>query len=158
MRGANSLGVVAGPTVTAALRNPDLYLAGHRVDMVSTAAHFAVQVPGVTEAQVTGVAFYSEFLTAADRIGYWLHHTDPPGDSAATVASRIRQFAGSLGHVDGMDLVVGITHSPVLRALGVQYAGTDPGEPGYLHGYSVRIRGDGGVALDAVDWKAADPA
>jgi broad specificity phosphatase PhoE len=157
LKRANSGHAVARPAVTAALRNPDLYLAGHRVDMVSTAAHFAEQVSGVTEAQVTGVAFYAEFLAAADRIGHWLHHPDPPGDSAATVACRIRHFAGSLGYV-GADLVVGITHSPVLRALGLHYAGTDPGEPHYLHGYAVRIQGDGGVALDAVDWNAAaDP-
>lgn len=156
LKRVNSGSAVAGPTVTAALRNPDLYLAGHRVDMVSTAAHFAEQVSGVTEAQVSSVAFYAEFLAAADRIGYWLHHTDPPGDSAATVACRIRHFADSLTCV-GADLVVGITHSPVLRALSLYHAGTDPGEPEYLHGYTVRIHGDGGVALGAVDWTAADP-
>src|SRR5215469_4248316 len=156
LKRANSGGAVAGPAVTAALRTPDLYLAGHRVDMVSTAAHFAEQVPGVTEAQVTSVAFYAEFIAAADRIGHWLHHADPPGDSAANVACRIRHFANSLSYV-GADLVVGITHSPVLRALSLHQARTDPGEPNYLHGYAVWIEGDGGVALDAVDWKAADP-
>ncbi len=151
---ANPSSVVTGPAVTQALRNPDLYLAGQRVDMVSTAAAFAQQVPGVTEAHVTGIAFYSDFLTSADRIGCWLHHPDPPGDTAATVASRIRQFAASLGHVDGADLVVGITHSPVLRAVGSHFAGTDPGEPDYLHGYSVQARSDGAVALHSVDTEA----
>jgi broad specificity phosphatase PhoE len=151
---ADSSVQVTGPTVTQALRNPDLYLAGQRVDMVSTAAAFAQQVPGVTEAHVTGIAFYSDFVTSADRIGCWLHHPDPPGDTAATVASRIRQFAASLGHVDGADLVVGITHSPVLRAVGSHFAGTDPGEPDYLHGYSVQVRSDGAVALHTVDAEA----
>ena len=155
---ANPSTQVTGPTVSPALRNPDLYLAGHRVDMVSTAAAFAQQLPGVTEAQVTGIPFYSDFLTSADRIGSWLHHADPPGDTAATVASRIRQFAASLGHVDGVDLVVGITHSPVLRAMGSHFAGTDPGEPDYLHGYGVQVRSDGALALHSVDWKQADRA
>jgi broad specificity phosphatase PhoE len=155
---ANSSGQVTGPAVTQALRNPDLYLAGHRVDMVSTAAAFAQQVPGLTEAQVTGIPFYSDYLTSADRIGYWLHHPDPPGDTAATAASRIRHFAASLGHVDGADLVVGITHSPVLRAVGSHVAGTDPGEPDYLHGYGVQVRSDGALALHSVDSKQADRA
>jgi broad specificity phosphatase PhoE len=154
----NSSGRVAGPTVTPALRNPDLYLAGHRVEMVSTAAAFAHQVPRFTEAQVTSIPFYSDFLTSADRIGCWLHHPDPPGDTAAIVASRIRQFAASLGHVDGVGQVVGITHSPVLRAMGSHFGGSDPGEPDYLHGYSVQVRGDGAIALDSVDWKQADRA
>jgi broad specificity phosphatase PhoE len=155
---ADSSSEVTGPAATAALRNPDLYLAGHRVDMVSTAAAFAEQVPWVTEAQVTGIAFYRDFLASADRIGCWLHHADPPGDNAATAASRIRQFAASLGHVDGADLVVGITQSPVLRAVGSHYAGADPGEPSYLHGYRVRVESDGALALSSVDWKEADLA
>ena len=157
LTGADSSREVTGPAATAALRNPDLYLAGHRVDMVSTATVFADQMPCVTEAQVTGIAFYQDFLTSADRIGCWLHHANPPGDNAATVASRIRQFAASLRHVDGADLVVGITQSPVLRAVGSYYAGTDPGEPSYLHGYRVRVGSDGALALSSVDWKGADP-
>jgi len=41
--------------------------------------------------------------------------------------------------------------SPVLRAVGSHFAGTDPGEPDYLHGYSVQARSDGAVALHSVD-------
>jgi broad specificity phosphatase PhoE len=155
---ANASSQVTGPITTFALRNPDLYLAGQRVDMVSTAAAFAHQVPRFTEAQVTVIPFYSDFLTSADRVGCWLHHPDPPGDTAAIVAWRIRQFAVSLGHVDGVDQVVGITHSPVLRAMGSHFAGSDPGEPDYLHGYSVQVRSDGAIALDSADWKQADRA
>jgi broad specificity phosphatase PhoE len=155
---ANASSQVTGPTTTFALRNPDLYLAGQRVDMVSTAAAFAQQVPMLTQAQVTGIPFYSDFLTSADRVGCWLHHADPPGDTAAIVATRIRQFAVSLGHVAGVDQVVGITHSPVLRAMGSHFAGIDPGEPDYLHGYSVQVRSDGAIALDSADWKQADRA
>jgi hypothetical protein len=144
--------------VTTALRNPDLYLAGQRVDMVSTAAAFARQVTAVSESQVTDIGFYSDFLASADRIGYWLHHANPPGDTAATVAARIRQFAASLGHLEGVDLVVGITQSPVLRAVGSHFGGVDPGEPGYLHGYRVRLCGGGALELSSVDWNQADPA
>lgn len=156
---------VTGPTVDSALRNPDLYLAGHRVDMVSSAAAFAEQVPRATEAQVTSIAFYSGFLTSSDRIGYWLNHADPPGDNAATVAARIREFAASLALDQGAaaspgrdgraDLVVGITQSPVLRALGSQFAGADPGEPDFLSGYRIRIRGDGSLAPQSVNYADA---
>src|SRR5258708_5371542 len=87
-----------------------------------------------------------------------LHPQAPPGHPAATAASRIHHFAASLGHVDGVDLVVGITHSPVLRAVASHFAGTDPGEPDYLHGHSVQLSSDGALALHSVDWKQADRA
>jgi broad specificity phosphatase PhoE len=147
--GARPSTVVTGPSVSPALRNPDLYLAGHRVDMVSTASAFAEQVPGVSEADVTSVDFFASFLASEDRIGCWLYHPDPPGDNAAAVAARVRQFALSLGHVRARqpDLVVGVTHSPVLRAVASCYLGSDPGEPGHLHGYSVRpVAGDACLA------------
>lgn len=145
-------GQVAGPAVTAALRNPDLYLAGHRVDMVSSAAAFADQVPGMNEAQVTAMSFYAGFLTSADRIGFWLNHPDPPGDRASAVAARIAQFAASLDHVGRDDLVVGVTQSPVLRAIASYYAGADPGEPPYLHGYRVQRQSNDRLALSPFDW------
>lgn len=156
-RTANTASDVVGPTVTMALRNPDLYVAGQRVDMVSTAAAFAQQLTMVTESQLTDIGFFSDFLTSADRIGYWLHHAKPPGDTAAIVAARIHQFAASLGHLEGVDLVVGITQSPVLRAVGCHFGGLDPGEPDYLHGYRVRIGDGGALALSSVDWNQADP-
>jgi Histidine phosphatase superfamily (branch 1) len=46
----------------------------------------------------------------------------------------------------------------LLRAMGSHFGGSDPGEPDYLHGYSVQVRGDGAIALDSVDWKQADRA
>ena len=45
--------------VAFALRNPDLYLAGVRVDMVSSEAAFAAQIPGFTEADVAKVEFFT---------------------------------------------------------------------------------------------------
>ena len=146
-----------GPTVTTALRNPDLYLAGHRVDMVSTAAAFAAQVPGITEEQVTRISFFADFLTSADRIGYWLQHDNPPGDTAAIVAARVCRFAASLGDTDRVDMAIGITHSPVLRALATHYRGEDPGEPDYLGGYCVGMLNDDALALRTVDWTRMDP-
>jgi broad specificity phosphatase PhoE len=130
---------VVGPDVAFALRNPDLYLGGARVDMVSSAAAFAEQAPGLTEDDVLSVPFFAGFLAAADRIGWWLQHDSPPGDDAAAVTTRIASFARSLG--DGAtavaQTVVGITHSPVLRAVATRLLGSDPGEPPYLHGYAL---------------------
>ena len=154
---ANPDGLVTGPAVTPALRIPDLYLAGYRVDMVSTAAAFASQAAGVTEDQVTRISFYANFLNSADRIGYWLHHDNPPGEAVAMVADRVQRFAASLSDADLIDLVIGITHSPVLRALDIHFAGKDPGEPGYLHGYCVAMQSDGELALRSVDWTPIDP-
>ena len=96
-RGAREAGAeVREDGVAFALRNPDLYLAGVRVDMVSSEAAFAAQIPGFTEADVAKVAFFTEWLTVPDRVGWWVRHPEPPGDDAAAVAARIRTFAGSL--------------------------------------------------------------
>ena len=142
LAGASPPAPVTGPSVAVALRNPDLYLAGHRVDMVSTAAAFAEQVPGVTAAEVTGVEFFANFLESADRIGYWLRHPCPPGDDPAAVAARIREFTLSLSHARSGQpgLVLGVTQSPVLRAVAMQFLGADPGEPGFLDGYAVQTQ------------------
>jgi broad specificity phosphatase PhoE len=157
LTGANPASKATGPTVTPALRNPDLYLAGHRVDMVSTAAAFAAQLSGTTEEQVTRINFYANFLTSADRIGYWLHHDNPPGDTVAAVATRVHRFAASLGDAGRVDLVIGITQSPVLRALAAHYLGKDPGEPDYLDGYCVGMQSEDSLALHTVDWTRMDP-
>src|ERR687886_339797 len=64
-RGAREAGAeVIEDGVAFALRNPDLYLAGVRVNMVSSEAAFAEQVPGFSEADVAKVAFFTEWLTA----------------------------------------------------------------------------------------------
>src|SRR3954454_2833067 len=82
-RGARAAGAeVLEDGVAFALRNPDLYLAGVRVDMVRHEAAFAVQVPGFTEADIAKVAFFAEWLTAPDRVGWWVRHPEPPGDDA----------------------------------------------------------------------------
>lgn len=129
----------AEPVETFALRNPDLYLAGDRVDLVSTPDAFAAQVPGLAAADVLAVPFFSDLLGAPDRIGWWLHHPDPPGEGAAGVAARIAAFARSLGDRAAQvpDTVVAVTHSPVLRAVALGLLGSDPGEPAYLCGLAL---------------------
>jgi len=134
--------------VAFALRNPDLYLAGVRVDMVSSEAAFAAQIPGFTENDVAKVAFFTEWLTVPDRVGWWVRHPAPPGDDAAAVAARIRTFAGSLAdRDDDTAFTVAITHSPVLRACALEIAGTDIGEPRWLAGLEAEISPDRSVRL-----------
>jgi broad specificity phosphatase PhoE len=139
------------PRASFALRNPDLYLAGHHVNMVSTVAAFCEQAPALTEEQCLRVPFFAGFLSAPDRIGYWVGHSQPPGDDAAAVAGRVTAFARSLGDVPGRtgQVVVGMTHSPLLRAIAGRTLGADPGEPEHLHGYSVRVDRRGALHVDA---------
>ena len=148
-RGAREAGAeVREDGVAFALRNPDLYLAGVRVDMVSSEEAFAAQIPGFTEADVAKVAFFTEWLTAPDRVGWWVRHPEPPGDDAAAVAARIRTFAGSLAdREDDTAFTVAVTHSPVLRACGLGVAGGDIGEPAWLAGLEAEIGTDRTVTL-----------
>jgi broad specificity phosphatase PhoE len=134
--------------VAFALRNPDLYLGGVRVDMVSSPEAFAAQVPGLQDADITGNAFFGEWLTAPDRVGWWVRHKNPPGDDAAAVAARIRSFAGSLADRQGTTtFTVAITHSPVLRAVALDVTGADPGEPAWLAGVHAEISPDRDVQI-----------
>ena len=148
-RGAREAGAeVLEDGVAFALRNPDLYLAGVRVDMVSSEEAFAAQIPGFTEADVAKVAFFAEWLTVPDRVGWWVRHTEPPGDDAAAVAARIRTFAGSLAdRDDATAFTVAITHSPLLRACALEVAGSDIGEPNWLAGLEAEISADRSVHL-----------
>jgi broad specificity phosphatase PhoE len=120
-----------------ALRNPDLYVAGSRVEMVSTPEALASQItaPGLGAGELSGLPFFKEFWAASDRIGYWVCHPDPPGEDADTVARRLLAFAVSLLDVPSVRprRYVCVTHSPVLRAFLRRYLlGEDPGEPGYV--------------------------
>ena len=149
VRGAREAGAeVLEDGVAFALRNPDLYLAGVRVNMVSSEEAFATQIPGFTEADVAKVDFFAQWLTVPDRVGWWVRHTSPPGDDAAAVATRIRTFAASLAdREDTPAFTVGITHSPVLRACALEVAGADIGEPNWLAGLEAEISGDRSVRL-----------
>jgi len=149
-RGALGAGAeVIEDGVAFALRNPDLYLAGVRVNMVSSEAAFAEQIPGFSEADVAKVTFFNDWLTVPDRVGWWVRHPDPPGDDAAAVAVRIRAWLASFADRDDpAELTVAISHSPVLRALAVDATGSDPGEPEWLAGLQAVIDDDRSVRLE----------
>jgi broad specificity phosphatase PhoE len=125
------------------LRNPDVYLAGSRVEMGSTAEFFASQAEfmNVAPEAVLDHPFFAGFLEAPDRIGYWLRHENPPGESAADVARRVLDFAQSFAGHAGSGLVVAcVTHSPVLRAIITKGLGLpDPGEPGWVEAVDVHV-------------------
>lgn len=119
-----------------AIRNPDIFIAGQRVEMVSSADALAEQLhaPPVDSKTLSEHSFFKPFFPSSDRIGYWLEHPDPPGENPVAVARRQMAFASSL--LDGWDRsaarYVLSTHSPVLRAILAYCLGEDSGEPGYL--------------------------
>ena len=147
--GASAAGAaVDEPRVAFALRNPDLYVAGERVDMVSSPAALAEQVPGLTVDEAAAVPFFAAFFEQPDRIGWWLRLADVPGDDAEAVARRIGHFAASLPDrtTQPAQLTVGVTHSPVLRACALAHLGHDPGEPESLTGLELSVSSDRSVA------------
>ncbi|MEM1373686.1 MAG: histidine phosphatase family protein [Pseudomonadota bacterium] len=129
------------------LRNPDVYLAGSRVEMGSKAEFFASQCDhlDMTPDKVMEHRFYRGFLTAPDRIEYWLTHATPPGETAADVAKRVLAFAESFRAAQSeRDLVVAcVTHSPVMRAIIVRGLGiSDPGEPEWVEEIVLKLSAD----------------
>ena len=145
--GARSAGAeVDNPRVAFGLRNPDIYVAGERVEMVSSPAALAAQVPGLSEQQAAEAAFFGQFYGHPDRIGWWLRLPPErvPGEDAGAVARRVGQFAASLPDrtADPADLIVGVTHSPVLRACALAHLGHDPGEPEWVTGLELSVAPD----------------
>lgn len=133
------------PVVSFALRNPDLYLGGHRINLGEGAEFLSSQSPGVEPSAVEASVFYSAIITAKDRVGCWLEHGNVPGENAHAVGQRIDTLARSLADVPAWHgrTVVAITHSPVLRAVRVRHTGEYSKEPPFLHGYSLSLRADG---------------
>ena len=129
-----------------AIRNPDLFLAGRRVEMVSTAEAMADQVAGsgVTAADVERVEFFHSFFRSPDRIGYWLRHESPPGEVTVAVARRIMAFSRSLldAPAERSRRYVCVTHSPVMRAVLAEYLDHDPGEPEWVERIDLAVRPD----------------
>ena len=129
-----------------AIRNPDIFVAGQRVEMVSSVEALAEQLsaPPVDPETLAEHPFFSAFLTSSDRIGYWVEHTDPPGENTVAVARRQMTFATSL--LDRLEdrpvRYVLATHSPVLRAILLCYLGEDPGEPGHLEPIDLTLSSD----------------
>jgi broad specificity phosphatase PhoE len=143
-------GAVIGPRVAFALRNPDLYLAGTRVNMVSSAEALAEQVEDMSAEEVVGHTFFPEFFASPDRVGWWLTHRSPPGEDAAAVAARVRVFAASLTDpIPGdPDVVVAVTHSPLIRATGLELLGRDVGEPLWVSGLLIDVGDRGGLSAE----------
>jgi len=133
-----------------AIRNPDLFVAGQRVEMVSSADALSEQLttPPVDPATLSEHPFFSVFWASQDRIGYWLGHRDPPGEDPVAVGRRQMAFALSLPEAGGgaPTRYVLSTHSPVLRAILLSYLGEDPGEPEHLESVDLTIR-EGAPAL-----------
>ena len=152
-RGVTSTGGrVSGPEVAFALRNPDLYVSGVRVNMVSSAETLAAQVDGLTADDVADLDFFPDFFASPDRIGWWLSHENPPGETAAQVANRMRKFIASLDDRTGVyaDVVVAVTHSPLLRAVGLDHLGRDIGEPPWITGLLLTVDGST-IEVDTFD-------
>jgi broad specificity phosphatase PhoE len=132
------------PRLEHAIRNPDLYVAGRRVEMVSSPGALAAQLLGapVTERDLERHPFFARFWAADDRIGIWLRDEDPPGERAGDVARRFFTFARSLADPApaGPRRYVCVTHSGPLRALVTRCAGAaDPGEPGYAEAVELEL-------------------
>lgn len=125
------------PVQEDAIRNPDLYLGGIRVEMVSTPEAMAEQTAsvGLSPNLLRSVPFWPAFWESPDAIGHWVAHPAPPGEDAATVATRIGAYVASLRDVPGgrPRRYICVTHSGPMRALLLAYLLTeDPGEPGFV--------------------------
>ena len=134
-----------------AIRNPDLYVAGQRIELVSSADALAEQLsePPVDPETLSEHPFFREFWSSPDRIGYWVEHPDPPGEDTVAVARRQMTFAVSLLErpENRPARYVLSTHSPVLRAILLCYTGEDPGEPGYLEPIDLILSENGSSEL-----------
>lgn len=151
-------GTIPDSTVSFGLRNPDLYLGGHRINMGEGAETLAAQSPSVVASNVEQLDWYVGLMEADDRVGYWLQHPNPPGDTARAVGQRIDAFVRSCADVPqwrGGD-VVAMTHSPVLRAVRFHHWGEFTREPPFLHGYSLELSGTGELTLHAFATETGD--
>ena len=135
------------PVVSFGLRNPDLYLGGHRINLGEGVEFLASQAFGVESWSVEGSAFYGELMNAKDRVGHWLKHGNVPGENAHDVGRRVDVLVRSLVDVEAWwgKTVVGISHSPVMRAVRLRHRGGYSKEPPFLHGYSLTVRESGAI-------------
>jgi broad specificity phosphatase PhoE len=142
--------VVHEPRRNDALRTPDLYLAGTRVEMVSSAAALLEQLPPGCSLSAEDVArhpFWQGFWSTPDRIGYWVTLADPPGEDSLCAARRLWTFARSLADDPARQprRYLCVSHSPLLRAFLRHYLfdGVDPGEPEYGEAIDIEVQVDG---------------
>ncbi len=141
---------LSAPAERWAIRNPDIYIAGTRIELVSTAEAVVEQLPpsSLDPEELAQLPFLHGFWAAPDRIGYWVNHPNPPGEDADTVARRLLMFAVSLLDLPRVQprRYICVTHSPTMRAFLRRYLlGYDPGEPAYLE--SVDLDFDDGSCI-----------
>ncbi len=139
---------LGAPRVEQAIRNPDLYVAGHRVEMVSALDAVAAQLPddALTHEELERHGFFSRFLTAPDRVGLWVAEDDPPGERGDDVARRFFAWARSMLDTTRpyARCFVCVTHSGPLRAVLRRYVlDHDPGEPEYVEPVELTFGSDG---------------
>jgi broad specificity phosphatase PhoE len=151
------------PQVEPAIRNPDLYVAGTRVEMVSSVDALAAQLPegALAPDEVASNRFFARFWAEPDRIGFWLHDDDPPGERSPDVARRLFMFARSLtdGAATAARRYVLVTHSGPIRALLREFVlSEDPGEPEYAEAVHVTIDADGTASWRFRDVQAVTSA
>ena len=136
---------VGTPRREQAIRNPDLYVAGIRVEMVTSIEALVEQLPPglLTTEAVADNEFFARFWAAQDPMRVWLDDDDPPGERRSDVARRFFAYARSL-----TDIVAGhprhyvcVTHSGPMRAILREYVGPeDPGEPEYAEAIQLRCQ------------------
>jgi broad specificity phosphatase PhoE len=136
------------PAVERAIRNPDVYVAGHRVEMVSSFDAVAEQLPAgaMTRDELERHEFFSRFIASPDRIGMWVADDDPAGERADEVAWRFWTWARSVRDTERPypRRFVCVTHSGPLRAIVRRYVlGDDPGEPEYVEAVELAFDEDG---------------
>jgi broad specificity phosphatase PhoE len=144
------------PQMNLAIRNPDLYVAGIRVDMVSSADALAEQLPSsdLDAQDLEKLPFWNGFWSQRDRIGYWVSLVNPPGEDANIVARRLFTFAQSLLDQPRQQprRYICVTHSPLLRAFLRYYLlGYDPGEPDYCETIDMEFADAGKLTIQYRD-------
>jgi broad specificity phosphatase PhoE len=144
------------PQVNQAIRNPDIYVAGTRVEMVSDVASLLEQLPssGLDVEDLEKLPFWQGFWSQRDRIGYWVNLVNPPGEDADMVARRLFTFAQSLLDVPHKrpQRYICVTHSPLLRAFLRRYLlGYDQGEPDYCETVDMEFTNEGRLTIQYRD-------
>lgn len=145
---------VAEPAEQPALRNPDVYVAGWRIEFGSSPDAIANQVPGtpVSGDDLPTLGFWREWFAADNRVGSWVHADDVRGEDADTVARRLIAWASTLRDASGSDQrVLAVSHSPNMRALLKFVLGDDPGEPEFTE--DIVLAATGGADAIHVTWR-----
>jgi broad specificity phosphatase PhoE len=135
---------VGTPRSEQAIRNPDLYVAGVRVEMVTSIEALAAQLPpGLLSADaVANNEFFVRFWAAQDPVRVWLDADDPPGERRSDVARRFFAYGRSLTDIvaEHPRHYVCVTHSGPMRAILREYVTQqDPGEPEYAEAIQLRF-------------------